>query len=172
MDITYRKLQYSDLEIYHEIRLQCLYQHPNNFGTTYEEQRAGMPFKFDTYLKNQDPNNFIMGAFEKEKCIGICGFIREQGKRRRHRGCLIQIYIIQEFQKLGIGRQLIATTVAEVFDHLDVEQIILGVITENDQASKVYENLGFEEYAVFRNYLKLEEGYLDQRMMIKHRPNV
>ncbi|MEM7375543.1 MAG: GNAT family protein [Bacteroidota bacterium] len=166
MEIIYRKLDASEVDSYHDIRLTCLQEHPDSFGTTYEEEINKEKLKFDEYLARDDPQNFIMGAFEEALCIGICGFIREEGKRSCHRGHLVQIYVRKKYQGRGIGKELIARTIKKAFDELAVEQILLGVITDNAQANKVYEKLGFAEYGLIREYLKLEDRYLDKRLMI------
>ena len=168
-EINYRKLKISDIAQYHEIRLKCLQEHPNSFGTTYEEEIKKEELKFDEYILRGDEQSFILGAFKEEKCIGICGFIREDGKRTNHRGHLVQIYVRKPYQGKGIGKEIISRTIKEAFNKKGVEQILLGVITENKQASKVYEKLGFKEYGMIKEFLKLEDKYLDKRMMIKYK---
>lgn len=169
MEIKYRKLYFSDLDKYHKIRLKCLQDHPDSFGTTYEEEIKKEKFKFDEYITQNDSQSFLMGAFKANNCIGICGFIREQGKRTYHRGHLVQIYVLKEYQGKGIGKELISQTIKEAFDKLNVEQILLGVITDNNQATTVYEKLGFKEYGLIKEFLKLENKYLDKRLMIKYK---
>jgi len=167
--IKYRKLKGSDIEKYHEIRLKCLLEHPNAFGTTYEEEIKKDKLKFDDYIQQEHKESFLFGAFAEGECIGICGFIREDGKRSQHRGHLVQIYVRKSYQGKGIGKELIAKTMQAAFEQEGLEQILLGVITENEQAIKVYEKLGFQEYGMIKEFLKLEDTYLDKRMMIKYR---
>lgn len=159
----------SDIEKYHEIRLKCLLEHPNAFGTTYEEEIKKDKLKFDDYIRAEDQESFMFGAFEEAECVGICGYIREEGKRTHHRGHLVQIYVRKSHQGKGIGKELIAKTMHAAFEREGLEQILLGVITENEQAIKVYEKLGFQEYGMIKEFLKLKEGYLDKRMMIKYK---
>ena len=110
-----------------------------------------------------------MGAFDGEKCIGICGFIRELGTRTSHRGHLVQIYVMKSYQGNGIGREMISQTIQEAFDKIGVEQILLGVVTDNAQAIGLYEHLGFKPYGMIKEFLKLEHTYLDKIMMIRYR---
>lgn len=168
-EITYRRLSFSDIDKYHKIRLKCLQDHPDSFGTTYEEEIQKSTYKFDEYLQQESHQNFLTGAFINTDCIGICGFISEQGERTYHRGHLVQIYVLQEYQGKGIGKELISRTIKEAFDTLKIEQILLGVITNNSQANGVYEKLGFEEYGMIKEFLKLEDRYLDKRLMIKYK---
>ncbi|MDW3652808.1 MAG: GNAT family protein [Bacteroidia bacterium] len=168
-EIIYRKLERSDIEKYHEIRLKCLQEHPNSFGSTYEEEIKKEKFKFDEFIAREDAESFMLGAFKKEECIGICGFIREEGKRTQHRGHLVQIYVKKQYQAKGIGSELISRTIMEAFNEEGLEQILLGVITENEQANRVYERLGFKEYGRIKEFLKLEDKYLDKRMMIRYK---
>ena len=50
-EISYRRLALSDLKQYHEVRFQCLREHPDSFGSTYEEEIRKKELKFDAYLK-------------------------------------------------------------------------------------------------------------------------
>ena len=167
--IIYRKLRGSDIEKYHEIRLKCLWEHPSSFCTTYEEEIKKDKLKFDDYIRHEHEESFMFGAFKEDECIGICGFIREDGKRSNHRGHLVQIYVRKSYQGKGLGKELIGKTMQVAFEQEGLEQILLGVITENEQAIKVYEKLGLREYGMIKEFLKLEDSYLDKRMMIKYR---
>lgn len=167
--VQFRRLTESDIQTYHDIRLSCLQAHPNSFGSTYEEEIKKKDFKFDGYLREGHQENFLLGVFAEGNCVGICGFIKEEGIRTKHRGHLVQIYVRKAFQGKGIGREMISRTIDQAFDHIGLEQILLGVITENDQANHLYETLGFQEYGRIKQYLKVKDGYLDKRLMIKYK---
>ena len=68
-EIAYRKLEFKDVEQYHEIRLACLHQHPENFGTLFEEEKASGKFKFDKILAQNNSTDFLMGAFNDNELI-------------------------------------------------------------------------------------------------------
>ena len=111
----------------------------------------------------------MMGAFESEKLFGICGFIQELGPKVKHRGLIMQMYVQPEYQGKKLGLQLLQATIAEAFRIPTVEQIVLGVITNNLNAIKIYEQAGFKEFGLHPNYLKIGDRYFDEKLMVLFR---
>ncbi|MEH0153325.1 GNAT family protein [Limibacter armeniacum] len=169
MNITYRKLSHADIAQYHQARLQCLLEFPDCFATTYEEEKQKENFLFDLYLKEGDQHNFVVGAFDGDTCIGLCGFLREFKKRTSHRGKIVQMYVAKAYQGKGVGKALLSMVMYHAFEELGVEQIILEVIAANKVATQAYQKLGFEEYGFMKKYFKLGDQYLDAKLMIKNK---
>lgn len=146
MKISYRKLTASQTNIYRAIRLEALKLHPQSFGSKYEEQRELPKLRFETVLKEQLENYFMMGAFDHEELIGICGFVPFSLKdeaRTETTGTIIQVYVKGTYsgQKVGVG--LIEATVAAAFAQPKIEEIILEVRRVNAPAIRTYERAGF-----------------------------
>jgi RimJ/RimL family protein N-acetyltransferase len=166
MNIHYRKLLPADSKQYRDVRLDALQKFPENFGSNYETESAKPKLAFEIAIEQQADNNFIIGAFDGEKLIGICGFAQETGPKIRHRGLIIQMYIRPQYQGKGLGFKLLQTTVDEAFKIPEVEQLALGVISHNVNAAKIYERAGFKEFGMQPNYLKIGDKYLHQRLML------
>jgi len=169
MNIQYRKLQPADSKTYRELRLESLKNYPNNFGSGYEAEVAKPKLAFEMNIEQQLEEKFIMGAFDGEKLIGICGFVREEATKAQHRGLIIQMYIQPEYQSHKFGLQLLQATTNLAFQLPDMEHIVLGVITTNIAAAKIYEQAGFIEFGLHPNYLKVGNQYFNQRLMVLHR---
>lgn len=168
-EYRYRLLRAHDAPGYRRLRLACLQEFPDSFGSRYQEERNKPQLYFEQRLASNDPDNFIMGAYDGRQCVGIGGFIREARPRPRHRGELVQMYVRPAHQGQGIARELIQRITNHAFLVVGVEQITLGVIASNASAKQVYERLGFQEYGLMKGYLKTVDGYLNQRFMIKYR---
>jgi len=65
----------------------------------------------------------------------------------------------------GVGRRLIETIIE--FAGERVELIQLAVVSENEQARRLYERLGFREYGLEKNALKQDGRYYDEVLMAK-----
>lgn len=169
MQIQFKKLATADSRKYREIRLESLKNFPEGFGATYEEESKAIKLDFETHIEQQAIHKFIIGAFDKENLIGICGFYQEASFKTKHRGGIIQMYVKPNYKGNGIGLQLLNTTIVEAFKIPELEQLILGVVTNNISANKIYEKAGFQEYGIQRNYFKEGDKYLDQRFMILYR---
>lgn len=169
MLIEYKKLGQSDKAIYRQTRLECLQKFPDNFGSTYEEESQKNQLYFEQVLENEDFDNFMMGAFAEKKCIGICGFLREDRQKTKHRGEIVQMYVNPDFAGQKIGKTLLEKTIELAFQNPEIEQINLSLVADNAQAHHTYLSVGFVEYGLVKNCFKQGDKYWDLRLMMLHR---
>jgi len=136
-NIVYRKLIPSDVEAYHQIRLDCLKKYAEYFGTLYEEELNSGSFKFDRIILENCATDFIMGAFMNQALIGICGLIQERRQKTKHIGELSGMYVMPEFSGRSIGSGLLKSTIKTAFKNQDLEQIVLAVAAKNRIAQRL-----------------------------------
>lgn len=166
MNIEFRKLRTNESNSYRDIRLQCLKNFPKNFTSNYLDEKAKDKLFFQHYIEQSDSNNFVIGAFHNTNLIGISGFERQERVKTNHRGLIIQVYVIPEFQGNGIGLNLIKSTLNEAFQINGIEQVEIDVITANKNAEKIYKKVGFEAYGIQKHFLKIDNEYYDHKMMM------
>jgi RimJ/RimL family protein N-acetyltransferase len=169
MQISFRQLTATDRQNYRRVRAECLQKFPDNFGSSFEEESLIPELEFERFLREENSNNFMFGAFDNDELIGICGFLREDRNKTKHRGEIVQMYVNPAFAGQSIGLQLLRTTIEKAFENSEIEQIILGVVADNQSANRTYEKLGFTEYGVLPKYFKQGETYWHQRLMILER---
>ena len=172
MSIQFRKLQPAESRQYRETRLESLKIYPNSFGSSYEVESARPKLAFEISIEQQSDTKFIVGAFDEEKLAGICGFVQEEGTKTCHRGLIIQMYIKPEYQGRKLGLQLIQSTIALAFQLPGLEQIVLGVITHNEPAKRIYEQAGFKPFGLHPRYLKVGNEYFDEQLMVIFKPGL
>jgi ribosomal protein S18 acetylase RimI-like enzyme len=165
MDIIIRKLQPHESAIYREVRLACLKNVPEYFGSTYEEEVLNPKFMFETYIENESPDHVIFGAFDGERLIGIAGFNRMARQRASHRGEVVQVYVDSNYRGQNIGEKLLRRVLEYGFTLDGIEQIQLSVIANNQTAIRLYEKLGFKTFGVQPRYFKAGDVYMDQQFM-------
>lgn len=151
--ISFHKLSASDAKDYREIRLESLNLYPENFGGgrfSYEEQVKLPKLMFERAFEEQMEDRFVIGAFDIDKLIGICGFaphISEEGQPQlSNAGMIIQLYVKAEYRGKKIGLGLMNATIDEAFRTKGIDQIILGVKKGNTSAIRVYEQAGLQIY--------------------------
>ncbi|MFM9837759.1 MAG: GNAT family N-acetyltransferase [Cyclobacteriaceae bacterium] len=164
-NIVYRKIEINEIEQYHKIRLDCLKNYPQNFGTLYDEEQKSSSFKFDKIIGQQSTTDFLMGAFSNERLVGICGFIKEKREKTKHIGEISGMHVIAEFSGQKIGARLLNTTILTAFKNSALEQIILAVADKNQTAQNLYKKFGFVEYGRLKNYFKDNGEYETQVFM-------
>ncbi|WP_210520224.1 GNAT family N-acetyltransferase [Hymenobacter terricola] len=163
-----RRLIPADGPDYRRLRLEALSEHPASFGSSVEEEQ-NRPSRFEKPIQNQDPDAFVVGAFVGEELVGMCGFVREPATKTRHRGLIVSVYVRSSCTRQGLGRQMLAYTIAEAFDRVGVRQLELGVTSGNAAANRLYEQAGFVEFGLMPNYLKLDGRYYNERLMVLNR---
>ncbi len=166
MPITYRKLQPNESTLYREIRMEALKNNRDSFATTYEDEMAKPKLHFERCIEEQTPNRFTAGAFEDENLIGICSFMQEERGKEQHKGWIMQMYVKPAYKGRKIGFHLLSTAVQLAFEIPAVEQLLLGVMSTNIAANRIYEQAGFVEYGFHKGYTKEEGRYVDERMMM------
>lgn len=165
MDIIIRKLQPHESSTYREVRLACLKNVPEFFGTTYEEEILNPKFSFETYIETNSPDHVMFGAFDEQWLIGIAGFNRMARKRDHHRCELVQVYVEPAYRGQNIGEKLLRIVLDFGFNLDGIEQIQLSAVASNTMAIRLYEKLGFKTFGIQPRYFKTEDGYIDQQFM-------
>jgi ribosomal protein S18 acetylase RimI-like enzyme len=165
MPIVVRKLQPHESAIYREVRLACLKNVPEFFGSTYEEEILNPKFLFETYIENGVPDHVMFGAFDEERLIGITGFNRIARQRASHRGEVVQVYVEPCYRGQNVGETLLRHLLKYAFSLEGIEQVQLSVIANNKRAIKLYEKLGFKTFGVQARYFKVGGAYMDQQCM-------
>jgi ribosomal protein S18 acetylase RimI-like enzyme len=95
--------------------------------------------------------------------MGGKGLLIRQGQKEAHKGRLVGIYVRPSARKAGVGRRLVETIVE--FARQRVELIQLSVVSDNEQARRLYERLGFLEYGIEKKALKQDGRYYDEVLM-------
>lgn len=165
MPIRIRKLQPHESAIYREVRLACLKNVPQYFGSTYEEEVLNPKFRFETFIEDESPDHVMFGAFDAERLVGITGFNRMARQRAMHRGEIVQVYVDPNYRGQNIGEKLIRRVLEYAFTLEGIEQVQLSVIASNQTAIKLYEKIGFKTFGIQPKYFKVGSTYLDQQFM-------
>ncbi|WP_027086145.1 GNAT family N-acetyltransferase [Cohnella panacarvi] len=160
-----RILDESDARQYQELRLCALLANPEAFGSTYErESRFTVEFIIDRIKPSKD--KFVLGAFDKDGAlIGMVTLVRESGVKTAHKASVFGMYVTQERREQGAGKALMNELIKIARDMDGLEQVNLTVVSNNEQAKKLYQSVGFEIYGTERHALKFNDRYYDETLM-------
>jgi ribosomal protein S18 acetylase RimI-like enzyme len=151
----------SDAASYRDIRLEGLRCNPEAFGSTFETENA-RPL---TFFSERLGGSESFGAFYGEELVGIAGLLIRPGQKEAHKSLLVGMYVRPSARKAGIGRKLVETIIECARGR--VELIQLAVVSDNEQARRLYERLGFVEYGLEKKALKQYGRYYDEVLMAK-----
>jgi len=165
--MVYRRLGRGDCEAYREVRKRALKENPTAFGSDYDSVKDLPRLGFEDYLENYHEGTFAFGAFDNGKLVGLCSFLRNRGPKERHRGFIIQMYIVPEMAGQGIGLGVLEAVIVEAEKIKGLIQLELDVNVANKAAIRIYEKAGFKPVATLPNNLMYNGQCYDFLLMVR-----
>jgi RimJ/RimL family protein N-acetyltransferase len=156
----------ADAQHFHALRLRSLRDHPEAFGASFEEEEVLPIETVRERLQSSSPDRFTLGAFLDDQLVGIIACSRSPRPKTRHKGHIGGMYVAPEARGGGVGRALLAETVARARSLPGLEELVLAVTAGNERARQLYIAAGFEPYCVEPRYIKLDGQYFDIEWMI------
>jgi ribosomal protein S18 acetylase RimI-like enzyme len=165
-EIQIRFLTIHDAAEWWRVRLEGLQQNPEAFGSSAEEHLSLSQEEVGKRLVSPDADSFVVGAFEVDRLLGVAGFYREKGLKRRHRGRIWGVYLTRSKRGAGVAGRMLATLLRRAATIEGIEQILLSVTTSQTAAMKLYRSLGFESFGCEPKALKVGNQFLDEEYMV------
>ncbi len=164
-----RKILSSDIDEFYRLRLEGLEQFSRAFWETQDELTTkGIEFQKERLQATEDSKDaFIIGAFEEEKLVGICGCRRENGAKGYHRATIWGMYVDGSKQGSGIGGVVLDAAIEEAKKLDGLESLFLMVAANNLLALGLYHSRGFRAYGIEPMSLKDNGEFVIEFMMIK-----
>ncbi|MEH7095337.1 GNAT family N-acetyltransferase [Neobacillus vireti] len=163
-----RLLTPADARNYWTLRLEALKNHPEAFLASYEESVTKENAVEQTAQNLTAEGNFTFGAFDQDKLIGVVTLLQEERKKIRHRANIFAMYVTPSRRGVGAGKALMTAAIQKAKDISGVEQINLNVTASNHSAKQLYTQLGFQEFGLEKNALKIDGVYYDDAYMVLH----
>jgi RimJ/RimL family protein N-acetyltransferase len=164
--VAIRRLEPGEQGLYRAMRLQALQRNPRLYGSTYAESAATPMLPLERSIAANDEENVMFGAFTRGELGGMCGLIRETREQTRHRAELVHMYVAPWLQGQGVGAQLVETAVRYGIDRVGLQQIVLGVMADNEPAIRLYRRSGFREYGRLERYFCSDTGCAEKVFMV------
>lgn len=155
-----RALAASDGAAYRALMLQAYEKYPQAFTSSVSE-RAALPLSW-WQKRLQSPLDRVLGGFFEERLVGIVGLAYEPREKARHKVTLFGLYVAQECQQRGMGRQLVVAALEEARRQPAVKLIQLTVTAGNQAALALYLRCGFVQYGLEPLAVRVGVEYFDK----------
>ena len=110
----------------------------------------------------------MLGAFVEDKLVGTARFVRETGRKVRHKGGVFGMYVVPETRGRGAGRALLEKVLDSARQLEGLEQLHLSVSESNAAAKALYLSCGFEVYGAEPRALKIGSRYLNELYLLRY----
>jgi ribosomal protein S18 acetylase RimI-like enzyme len=166
MPTVIRTLTADDAASFQALRLRSLKDHPEAFGSAYEDEKDTPLSQTIDFLSQPIADRFIIGAFVDDTLVGIVAAYRDGLRKSKHRGHIGAMYVTPEARGHGIGRLLLTDAIAHLRAIDGIEEITLAVTVGNDSARALYASAGFESAYIEPRFFKIDGVYYDLDWMI------
>jgi ribosomal protein S18 acetylase RimI-like enzyme len=167
MDI--RPLNEADHDTFLSLRLRALKDHPEAYQSSYEEEAIRPPEHFIQMLREKAlPHDFILAAFTDGKGVAMLGFRQNDRRKIAHKGSIWGVYVAPEYRGQGLAKALMLRAMEIARECKGLEQIHLTVVSSNTNAHKLYLGLGFQDWGVEPDAIRINDEYEDEIHMVKY----
>ena len=156
MDI--RRLAARDAEPYRALMLDGYAKHPDAFTASVEE-RGPLPLAWWT---NRIEREFVVGAWQASRLVGVAGLVAEARPRTRHKASLYGMYVDAAFSRRGLGERLVRTVLDEAAARGGLRVVQLTLTEGNRAAQALYERCGFAVFGVEPYAIATQTGHLSK----------
>jgi ribosomal protein S18 acetylase RimI-like enzyme len=148
-----------DYPEFNRLRFESIIPTPAHFGSGFEKDTNGL-LKLETVIRS-GKNGFVIGAFSKNRLVGICGFAPDDHLKSINSG-EIQVFISKDHVRQGIGKKLVQICVKKAFENSQFEEITLNAISSTADGANLYKTQAIKYQRKFKSYLKMQRKYFSK----------
>jgi ribosomal protein S18 acetylase RimI-like enzyme len=163
-----RSIRADDLATFKALRLEALRDHPEAFGSDYEEslrepesywqERVGRAIESDGQI--------IFLADAGSELAGMLGVFRSTGAKNKHAAMIWGVYTRPAYRGCGLTEKLMREAIAWAAKQ-NVRILRLAVGTFNAPAIHCYQRCGFIVYGVSPEEIRVGDVYHDEILMFR-----
>ena len=159
-----RKLTPDDWLVYKEIRLRSLEEAPQAFESSLLEESNFTEHVWRSRLECK-ASSFCMGGFTDNKLQAIVGFRQGHKLKTRHKSYVWGLYVLPEQRTAGLGLSLMKVVINEFNGLFDISSMHLTVTSNNLAAIHLYQKLGFQQYGIETDAIRVKGQSVDEILM-------
>ena len=132
-----RPLTRAEAVAFSALRLEGLERYPQAFSMSAEVWRTLSSEAVAERIRPRPEGSFTLGAFSGGTLCGMAGLRRLDGKER-HKAQVWGLYVTESARGQGVGKALLEALIERAKSYPDLEELFLGVATEQAAARGLY----------------------------------
>lgn len=153
-----RRLGPADVAAYRTLRLEALRSHPEAYSSSFEDELKE-PTEF---FARRIPS--IFGCFVGDTLVGTASLVVATGLKLRHKGLVVGVFLDPTHRGRGLARALMEAVI-EAARADGLVALRLGVTIGNEPAERLYRALGFRQYGVEVDAIRVGGVGFDEALM-------
>lgn len=153
-----RRLGPADVAAYRTLRLEALRSHPEAYSSSFEDELKE-PTEF---FARRIPS--IFGCFVGDTLVGTASLVVATGLKLRHKGLVVGVFLDPAHRGRGLARALMEAVI-EAARADGLVALRLGVTIGNEPAERLYRALGFRQYGVEVDAIRVGGVGFDEALM-------
>lgn len=165
-----REATIQDLPAWWELRLRSLRDHPEAFGSDYEESRRTGPTYIERGYFDGGINRLFAAFTPAGDLVAQAGTYEESGKRS-HIGNVISVYTHPDHRGNGLASRLVQAAIEHLQSFQAITSIRISVNADNHIAFRTYEKLGFVTWGEEPDAIRTADGscHNERHMVLANR---
>ena len=164
--VIIRPLAESDFAAFKKLRLTALHDHPEAFGSAYEDWIDADDKKWSPRLRDgvsgERGKTFV--AEEAGELVGNAGVFRDEGMKVCHSATLWGVYVSPNRRGSRIAERLVQANL-DWCRNLGLRIVKLSATTTNAAAIRCYQRCGFAVYGIDPQVIRVGDQYFDEVLM-------
>jgi ribosomal protein S18 acetylase RimI-like enzyme len=163
-DFDIRPVTRAEAPAWRALRLEAMKNHPTAFMSSYEETVKRDLADFVARIPEPGGADVLMGVYEADVLRGCAGFMREPGRKERHKGAMWGVYLQPSLRGSGVAEALIGRLLDHAREHVSL--VRCSVTIDNAAASALYARLGFVQYGIEPRSLRYDGVDYDEALLV------
>ena len=160
-----RKLRPDDWLVYKTVRLKSLEDAPQAFESSLSEELDFDEAMWRSRL-TQSLSSFCFGAFSDAGTLcAIAGFRQGHKMKTQHKSYVWGVYVLPEHRSSGLGLRLMESVIQAFNGLFDISSMQLTVTSNNLAALSLYQKLGFVQYGIETDAIRVDGKSYDEILM-------
>lgn len=152
-----REITQDEVPPFWVLRLQALHDHPESFGSDYEESRRKGPTYTERGYFDGGVNRLFASFTDKGELIAQAGTYEELGKCS-HIAKIISVYTHPDHRGRGLASRLVQLAIDHLHHFPDITSIRISVNSNNAPALHIYEKMGFVTWGKEPDAIRTADG--------------